>query len=96
MVEPQLASTLMPAAFIGHGSPMNALELNRYTHAWQAFGDAVPRPRAILCISAHWYINATAVTVMSRPVRSTTSTASRLSSSWPSTPLPGCPSWPRR
>jgi 4,5-DOPA dioxygenase extradiol len=61
------APTLMPAAFIGHGSPMNALELNRYTAAWRAFGRQVPRPRAILVISAHWYINATAVTTMARP-----------------------------
>ena len=59
--------TLMPAAFIGHGSPMNALEHNRYTEAWRAFGRQVPRPRAILVISAHWYINATAVTAMAQP-----------------------------
>ena len=58
---------MMPAAFIGHGNPMNALELNRYTQAWRDFGAAVPRPRAILVVSAHWYINATAVTAMSRP-----------------------------
>ena len=58
---------LMPAAFIGHGSPMNALEINRYTSAWREFGRAVPRPRAILVVSAHWYINATAVTAMHRP-----------------------------
>jgi len=58
---------LMPAAFIGHGNPMNALEDNRYTAAWRAFGAAVPRPRAILVVSAHWYINATAVTAMPRP-----------------------------
>ena len=57
----------MPAAFVGHGSPMNALETNRYTAAWTAFGQSVPRPRAILVISAHWYINATAVTAMRRP-----------------------------
>ena len=57
----------MPAVFFGHGSPMNALEQNRYTEAWAAFGKAVPRPRAILCVSAHWYINATAVTAMPRP-----------------------------
>lgn len=43
---------LMPAAFIGHGNPMNALEVNRYTTAWKAFGAATPRPRAILVISA--------------------------------------------
>jgi len=59
--------TTMPAAFIGHGSPMNALETNRYTEAWRAFGRSVPKPRAILVVSAHWYINATAVTVMPRP-----------------------------
>lgn len=59
--------TLTPAAFIGHGSPMNALEVNRYTAAWRAFGAKVPRPRAILVVSAHWYINATAVTAMPRP-----------------------------
>jgi 4,5-DOPA dioxygenase extradiol len=58
---------LMPAAFIGHGNPMNALEVNRYTSAWRAFGQSVPRPRAILVVSAHWYINATAVTTMARP-----------------------------
>ena len=57
----------MPAAFFGHGNPMNALEVNRYTSAWRAFGDAVPRPRAVLVVSAHWYINATAVTAMPRP-----------------------------
>jgi 4,5-DOPA dioxygenase extradiol len=58
---------LMPAAFLGHGNPMNALADNRYTQAWHALGGAVPRPRAILVISAHWYINATAVTAMPRP-----------------------------
>jgi 4,5-DOPA dioxygenase extradiol len=58
---------VMPAAFIGHGSPMNALERNRYTEAWRAFGVAVPRPRAILVVSAHWFINASAVTAMARP-----------------------------
>jgi 4,5-DOPA dioxygenase extradiol len=57
----------MPAAFIGHGSPMNALERNRFTEAWRAFGASAPRPRAILMVSAHWTINATAVTAMARP-----------------------------
>ncbi len=61
------AASLMPAAFLGHGNPMNALERNRYTQAWRAFGQAVPAPRAILVISAHWFINATAVTAMPRP-----------------------------
>src|SRR5437764_1695479 len=62
-----MASSSMPAAFIGHGSPMNALEENHYTSAWRAFGGSVPPPRAILVVSAHWYINATAVTAMARP-----------------------------
>jgi len=57
----------MPAAFLGHGSPMNAVETNRYTQAWRAFGARVARPRAILAVSAHWYVNATAVTAMARP-----------------------------
>ena len=61
------ATAPMPAAFIGHGSPMNALEHNRYTDAWRAFAGTVPRPRAILAISAHWFINATAVTAMAAP-----------------------------
>ncbi len=60
-------SPRMPAVFLGHGSPMNALERNRYSEAWRAFGAAVPRPRAILMVSAHWYVNATAVTAMARP-----------------------------
>lgn len=59
--------TTMPAAFLGHGTPMNALDVNRYTEAWSAFGAQVPRPRAILMVSAHWYINATAVTAMAKP-----------------------------
>jgi 4,5-DOPA dioxygenase extradiol len=62
-----MTDELMPAAFLGHGSPMNALERNRYTEAWRAFGLAVPRPRAVLVVSAHWYINASAVTAMARP-----------------------------
>ena len=58
----------MPAAFLGHGSPMNTLEENRYTAAWRAFGASLAeRPRAVLAISAHWYIHATAVTAMANP-----------------------------
>lgn len=56
-----------PAAFLGHGNPMNALEHNRYTEAWRAFGTAVEQPAGVLCISAHWYTNATAVTAQDRP-----------------------------
>ena len=62
-----VASGRMPTVFVGHGNPMNALDRNRYTEAWAAFGASVPRPRAILVVSAHWYINASAVTAMARP-----------------------------
>lgn len=57
----------MPAVFFGHGSPMNTLEQNIYTDAWRAIGKSVPRPTAILAISAHWYIRGTAVTSMETP-----------------------------
>ena len=59
--------TRMPALFIGHGSPMNTLALNGYTEAWRALGRKLPRPRAVLVISAHWFFGATAVTAMPRP-----------------------------
>jgi 4,5-DOPA dioxygenase extradiol len=60
-------TALMPAAFIGHGSPMNALDHNRYTESWTAFGATFERPKAVLVISAHWYVNITAVTAMKIP-----------------------------
>ncbi len=65
--EPMAAVTATPAVFFGHGSPMNALETNEYTRAWSAFGAAVPKPRAVLAVSAHWFTNASAVTAMARP-----------------------------
>jgi 4,5-DOPA dioxygenase extradiol len=58
---------MLPAAFIGHGNPMNTLERNRFTDAWRSFGASIERPRAVLAVSAHWYTNATAVTAMARP-----------------------------
>jgi 4,5-DOPA dioxygenase extradiol len=59
--------TRMPAVFIGHGSPMNTLDSNRYTQAWRDIGARVGKPRALLVVSAHWYIGATAVTAMAKP-----------------------------
>lgn len=59
--------TRTPALFIGHGSPMNTLERNGYTEAWRGLGERLPKPRAVLVISAHWFIGATAVTAMERP-----------------------------
>jgi 4,5-DOPA dioxygenase extradiol len=57
----------MPSIFIGHGSPMNTVELNGYTEAWRKLGLSLPRPRGILVVSAHWFIGATAVTAMPHP-----------------------------
>jgi 4,5-DOPA dioxygenase extradiol len=57
----------MPALFIGHGSPMNTHEVNRYTQAGRDLGARLPRPSAILCVSAHWYIGYAAVTAMAQP-----------------------------
>jgi 4,5-DOPA dioxygenase extradiol len=58
---------IMPTLFVGHGNPMNALSHNPYTQAWSAIGTTVPKPEAILCISAHWYVSKTAVTAMTNP-----------------------------
>ncbi len=52
----------VPAIFFGHGSPMNAIESNVYTKAWTTIGQQVGKPRAVLSISAHWYVATTAVT----------------------------------
>ena len=60
-------SPLMPAAFIGHGNPMNAIDHNRYTESWARFGASIEKPKAILVVSAHWYVNITAVTAMRMP-----------------------------
>jgi len=57
----------MPAIFVGHGNPMNALARNPYTEGWRSLGGSIPKPRAILCVSAHWYVPRSAVTAMARP-----------------------------
>ncbi|MDU6435285.1 MAG: 4,5-DOPA dioxygenase extradiol [Pantoea sp.] len=62
-----MMQTRMPALFLGHGSPMNVLEENHYTQAWRQAGDTLPRPRAIVAVSAHWYTRGTAVTAMKDP-----------------------------
>ena len=60
-------SIRMPAIFFGHGSPMNAVEENRYTQCWRELAAAMPKPKAILAISAHWYTRGTAVTASAMP-----------------------------
>jgi 4,5-DOPA dioxygenase extradiol len=57
----------MPAVFLGHGNPMNALADNEYTRGWRRLGSAWPRPRAILAISAHWFVPGTGVTIATAP-----------------------------
>lgn len=59
--------TRMPAVFVGHGNPMNALATNSYTRAWAAIGAGLPRPKAILAISAHWYVPYCAVSAQQFP-----------------------------
>ncbi len=58
---------MMPAIFFGHGNPMNAIERNAYTEAWAQIGRSMPKPKAIVMVSAHWYLPATLVTAMERP-----------------------------
>lgn len=57
----------MPAIFFGHGNPMNALLRNEWTEGWAAIGKDIDRPRAVLCVSAHWYLPATLVSAMPAP-----------------------------
>lgn len=57
----------MPAIFFGHGNPMNALARNAWTDGWARIGEEISRPRAAVCVSAHWYVPATRVTAMPFP-----------------------------
>src|SRR3989338_4485672 len=57
----------MPVLFIGHGSPMNAIEKNEFSSSWGRLAGIIPRPKAILCISAHWLKEGSAVTAMRQP-----------------------------
>lgn len=57
----------MPVLFMGHGSPMNAIEDNEFSRAWAEVGRSLPKPHAILCVSAHWETNGTQVTAMDQP-----------------------------
>jgi len=57
----------MPVLFIGHGTPMNAIEDNEFSQKWKELGKTLPRPKAILCISAHWETEESMVTAMDKP-----------------------------
>ncbi len=64
---PVSSPALMPTVFIGHGNPMLAITDNRYATQWQGLGTRLPRPRAVLMVSAHWYGAGTAVTMQPQP-----------------------------
>lgn len=61
------ADERMPVMFVGHGSPMNAIEENEFSKNWRTIGKDLPKPKAILCISAHWETKGTFVTAMEKP-----------------------------
>jgi 4,5-DOPA dioxygenase extradiol len=67
ITEPFGETEQMPVLFIGHGSPMNAIEENEFVRGWRAVGKTLPKPDAILCISAHWETRGTSVTAMEKP-----------------------------
>jgi len=58
----------MPVLFLGHGSPMNAIEENEFVTGWRSIGKTLPKPTAILCVSAHWETKGTFVTAMEKPM----------------------------
>jgi aromatic ring-opening dioxygenase catalytic subunit (LigB family) len=65
--EAAIMTRLTPAIFFGHGNPMNAIGQNAYTDGWSHLGQTMPRPTAILSISAHWYVPETGVTLTTAP-----------------------------
>ena len=67
LTESFLPSERMPVLFLGHGSPMNAIEENEFVQGFRAIGKEIPRPKAILCVSAHWETRGTFVTAMEKP-----------------------------
>jgi 4,5-DOPA dioxygenase extradiol len=62
-----MTQSRMPVLFVGHGNPMNAIEDNEFSQAWSLVGKSLPRPKAILCVSAHWETAGTKITAMDKP-----------------------------
>lgn len=58
---------MMPVLFVGHGSPMNAIEDNEFSQRWAAYGKSIPQPKAVICVSAHWLTKGTKLTAMTNP-----------------------------
>lgn len=65
--DPLESTETMPVLFVGHGSPMNAIENNEFTEGWKLISNSLSKPKAILCISAHWETKGTFVTAMEKP-----------------------------
>jgi len=65
--KPGDSTAKMPVLFLGHGSPMNAIEENEFVDGWRSIGKTIPKPEAVLCISAHWETRGTYVTAMEKP-----------------------------
>ena len=68
MTSPLSSTEQMPVLFIGHGNPMNAIEENEFVNGWRDIGKTLPKPHAILCVSAHWETRGTLVTAMEKPI----------------------------
>lgn len=64
----EIVTIQMPVLFVGHGSPMNAIEDNEFVRGWRDLGKSLPEPAAILCVSAHWETRGTSVTAMAKPI----------------------------
>src|SRR5258708_29862686 len=67
LTNPLTSTDQMPALFLGHGSPMNAIEENEFVAGFRKIGKEIPKPNAILCVSAHWETRGTWVTAMDHP-----------------------------
>ncbi|HEY3387171.1 MAG TPA: 4,5-DOPA dioxygenase extradiol [Saprospiraceae bacterium] len=67
LTDPMESTDKMPVLFLGHGSPMNAIEETEFSKGWRTVGQSIPRPKAIICVSAHWETKGTFVTAMAKP-----------------------------
>ncbi len=67
ITEPLNSTEKMPVLFLGHGSPMNAIEENEFVAGFRIIGKTLPKPKAVLCVSAHWETRGTFITAMEKP-----------------------------
>jgi 4,5-DOPA dioxygenase extradiol len=67
LTDPLESTDKMPVLFLGHGSPMNAIQETAFSKGWRTIGQTLPKPKAIICVSAHWETKGTYVTAMEKP-----------------------------